>query len=98
MSRIIKTTFQLRRGLAQDWTLENPLLMAGEPGFEIDTNKLKIGTGLARWNDLEYLTANAAEKTSIDAILDLIEGGMIAPCTDESGHIMYDSSNTIYVE
>ncbi len=60
MSRIIKTTFQLRRGLKQDWETINPLLAYGEPGFEVDTNKLKIGNGLEEWNDLEYLTGGSS--------------------------------------
>ena len=58
MSRIIKTTFQLRRGLKQDWETINPLLAYGEPGFEVDTNKLKIGNGLEEWNDLEERLLN----------------------------------------
>lgn len=55
MARIIKTTFQLRRGLSYDWADLNPILASGEPGFEIDTNKLKIGNGVYHYNDLEYV-------------------------------------------
>lgn len=47
-------TFKLRRGPAAEWTTDNPTLLAGEPGFEIDTNKLKIGNGIDAWNDLDY--------------------------------------------
>lgn len=53
--------FKLRRDLAADWTSINPILRAGEPGFEIDTNKLKIGDGLNSWNDLDYLTGAGSE-------------------------------------
>ena len=31
------------------------MLLYGEPGFEKDTNKLKIGDGTRYWNDLPYL-------------------------------------------
>lgn len=54
-------TFKLRRDLAADWTEKNPRLHAGEPGFEIDTNKLKIGDGNSFWNDLDYLTGAGSE-------------------------------------
>lgn len=45
---------QLRRDLAANWTSINPVLHAGEPGFELDTNKLKIGDGVNAWNALAY--------------------------------------------
>ena len=35
----------------------NPILMEGEVGFETDTRLRKIGDGVNRWNDLEYLKA-----------------------------------------
>ena len=50
--------FQLRRDLAANWTTSNPLLQSGEPGFETNTNKLKIGDGTKRWVDLPYLTGS----------------------------------------
>jgi len=47
---------QLLRGTASDWTAKNPTLDAGQPGFEIDTYKLKIGDGELAWNDLPYVS------------------------------------------
>jgi hypothetical protein len=41
---------QLKRDLAQNWTLHNPILLNGEIGIETDTLKFKIGNG-GRWND-----------------------------------------------
>lgn len=55
MAEILKTTFLLRRGLAEAWERNNPVLSCGEPGFVIDQNKLKIGDGQTAWNDLDYL-------------------------------------------
>jgi len=60
---------QQRRGTASQWTSANPILAAAEIGFEIDTNKFKIGDGTNRWADLVYFTADAAA-----AIQDLIDG------------------------
>lgn len=55
MAEVYKTTFQLRRGNASVWEKNNPILARGEPGFEIDTNRLKIGDGLTAWKDLKYI-------------------------------------------
>ena len=52
----ITTTFQFKRGLASAWTNVNPILAAAEPGYELDTGKLKIGDGSTAWNDLDYLS------------------------------------------
>lgn len=52
---VLKTKFRLRRGVSSAWARVNPVLLYGEPGFEKDTNKLKIGDGVNHWNDLPYL-------------------------------------------
>ena len=56
---VLKTTFKFRRGTAQEWTSINPILAAGEPGFELDAHGLKIGDGVSAWNDLKYSSASA---------------------------------------
>jgi predicted RecA/RadA family phage recombinase len=43
---------QLRRDIAANWTINNPLLLNGEIGIETDTLKFKIGNGAQRWNSL----------------------------------------------
>jgi ribosomal protein L24 len=64
------TRMQQRRGTASQWTSANPVLNAGEMGWESDTNKFKIGDGTNHWNDLDYFadinsTVNPAFGTSI---------------------------------
>lgn len=54
MAEVIKTTIQFRRGLAETWKKNNPVLAYGEPAFEKDTYRLKIGNGVTAWNDLDY--------------------------------------------
>ena len=49
------TRIKLRRDTAANWTLNNPILAAGEPGLETDTNKTKFGNGSSAWNDLAYV-------------------------------------------
>ena len=55
---------QQRRGTAAQWTAANPVLAAGEIGFETDTNKFKMGNGSSAWSALQYF-ANAAELAAI---------------------------------
>lgn len=45
---------QFRRGTAAQWTASNPVLASGEPGFESDTGRFKIGTGTLAWTVLPY--------------------------------------------
>ena len=45
---------QYRRGTAAEWTAANPTLAVGEPGYETDTAKFKVGTGSTAWTSLTY--------------------------------------------
>ena len=36
------TKLQIRRDSASDWTSANPVLSAGEMGYEQDTSKMKV--------------------------------------------------------
>lgn len=44
----------LRYGTAAQAASANPTLLAGEPGFETDTHRFKLGDGSTAYNDLEY--------------------------------------------
>ena len=55
MAQVIKTTFKFRRNTAAYWKNANPVLADGEPCFELDTGKLKIGNGTTAYNDLKYI-------------------------------------------
>jgi hypothetical protein len=50
------TRMQQRRGTSEDWTTANPILAAGEIGFETDSGQFKIGDGTNHWEDLSYFT------------------------------------------
>ena len=45
---------QVRRGTAAQWTAADPVLEAGEIGFESDTNKFKFGNADDAWSVLTY--------------------------------------------
>ena len=55
MATVISTTFRLKRGTAERWQELNLVLDQGEPGFELDTYRLKVGDGQTAWNDLPYI-------------------------------------------
>ena len=46
---------QLKRGTARAFRKTNPILLEGQPAFEIDSNRLKIGDGKKCYNDLPYI-------------------------------------------
>lgn len=52
-------TFKFKRGTAAEWVNANPILDVGEPGVETDTNKVKIGNGVAHWSTLPYLVSDS---------------------------------------
>ena len=49
---------RFKRDLAAAWAAQNPVLDHGEPGFETDTGRMKIGANSAHWNDLPYVDQN----------------------------------------
>lgn len=54
MSSFTPTTIQFKRGTAANLATVNPFLEIGEPCFEYDTGRVKVGDGVHSWNDLPY--------------------------------------------
>ena len=80
---------QNRRGTAAEWTSTNPTLASGEIGFETDTAKFKIGTGTARWTDLQY-----SSTTSSFGLNDLTD---VTTADKTDGSVLYyDSSSSTF--
>lgn len=53
-----KQPIQFRRSTSKRFKEKNPYLLNGEPAYEYDTKKLKIGDGISRYNDLPYIGSN----------------------------------------
>ena len=90
MAQVIRTTFKFRRNLASYWEEKNPVLAEGEPCFELDTGKLKIGNGTTAYKDLKYINSDSvqievATKDIIGAVLSSDEKNQVF--VDESGHM-----------
>ena len=47
-------TILIRRGTAAQWASADPTLAAGEPGFETDTGRGKVGDGATAWTGLPH--------------------------------------------
>ena len=66
---------QQRRGTAQQWTDADPILAAGEIGFETDTGQFKIGDGTNHWADISYFKNLEDLGGSLDDYILLTEKG-----------------------
>ena len=53
-TKTITGQVQIRNDTAQNWAVENPVLLPGELGLETDTLKGKFGDGETTWNSLPY--------------------------------------------
>lgn len=68
--------FNWRRGTSDQWTEKNPVLRAGEPGYDRTTGWFKVGDGITPWIDLPYFIDEIQIASLIDdAILNLPGGG-----------------------
>lgn len=72
---------KFRRDLSTEWARFNPVLRAGEPGYEIDTKRFKIGDGTTRWMKLPYFSTDANE---------IIESAIEDHINSETPHAVYD--------
>jgi hypothetical protein len=82
-----QTVIKLRRDTAANWTTVDPVLAAGEAGFESDSNKLKIGDGISLWSELSY--ASGGGGVAIDDT---------APTDTEATPLWWDTATgTLYI-
>lgn len=73
------TQIKLRRDTSTAFASSNPILGNGEPAYETDTKKLKIGDGTTAYTQLEYFSAGGGGSTNITATLPLkIVDGVIS--------------------
>lgn len=80
---------QLRRDTAANWTAANPVLAAGEVGYETNTGKLKIGNGSSTWTALSYFAGNAG---SLVGLSDVDAAGRV-----DGSVLIYDGTTAKFV-
>ena len=83
MNRIL-TRIKLRADTADNWSVNNPVLLIGEVGIDLTNNILKVGDGTTSFNSLkpiykDYLDAQGMRISDIEAYL----AGLTIATTDE---------------
>lgn len=67
---------QIRRDSAAAWASANPVLLAGEMGFDTTASRLKTGDGETPWSGLGWSTMDPAEVQRVLAAADAIQGAV----------------------
>ena len=60
----VNNLITLRKGIATEWSSQNPTLASGEPGYDGTNNILKIGDGDTAWNDLDPIALSSVNEDS----------------------------------
>lgn len=69
------TQIKLRRDTSANFTSKNPVLGIGEPAYETDTKKLKIGDGTTAYSSLDYFTGGGGStEFTVVQPLKLVDG------------------------
>ena len=73
--KILYARVQNGSDTAENWSTNNPVLLAGEIGIETDTKLYKFGDGVTAWNDLDYAGTDAAQ---VQGLIDAAEDNFYA--------------------
>lgn len=83
--------FQFRRDTSARWTEINPILLEGEIGVETDTKLRKMGDGVNRWNNLDYLAAENITQELGNSETATVSQKVITEALDEQKYKLYPS-------
>ncbi len=103
------TQIKLRRDTSANFASANPVLGTGEPAYETDTKKLKIGDGTTAYNSLDYFTGGSSTfevvqpLKLVDGTLTLqideqtiqVQNGKLVANLDELGNEVNDLSGRV---
>ena len=67
--QILTVRIRQKYDTAENWSKNNPILLAGEIGIESNTNMIKIGNGTSHWNDLTYAGGGEGGSVIVDTVL-----------------------------
>lgn len=96
------TVIQFKRGTTANLYAVNPYLAKGEPCFDYEQGKLKIGDGIHSYNDLPYITdgiENSEEVVYANSLKDLPTVGdqsLIYKVGNESSLYQWNSTSEKY--
>lgn len=57
--------FQLRRGTSASAASNNPVMATGEPGYDTDAKRFKIGDGATAWTSLQWAAPRVLTPTTV---------------------------------
>lgn len=96
---VIMTTFQFKRGTAARWTELNLVLAQGEPGFEYDTDRFKIGDGVTPWRNLPYQGEGKEElvaRTNFSELPEIGETQILYKVSSEKALYQWNADTNAY--
>lgn len=73
-----RQVIKLRRDTSAAFAAVNSILADGEPGYEINTGKMKIGDGVTAWNSLDYFVSRSGGGSGGSATITAGTGGINA--------------------
>ncbi|CAB4122936.1 hypothetical protein UFOVP29_105 [uncultured Caudovirales phage] len=88
---------QLRRDTAANWTRVNPILEDGEPGLEIDSNRVKYGDGNTVWNSLDYASGGLTDVDGVVAFPGDLLIGTLWPDGFDKESVVWAKNDTEYL-
>lgn len=68
-------SLQVKRGTSDKWNSQNPILKAGEIGYDSTNNLFKIGNGTANWKNLPHFAPKTLDAYSWSEISTIAESG-----------------------
>jgi hypothetical protein len=81
-----QTVIQLRRDTSANWESADPILAAGEVGFDSTENKIKIGDGTSTWTELDYASGGGGGSITVSET---------APAEPGEGDLWFNSTNAV---
>lgn len=84
----VKAIIQLRRATEAEWVRVDPVLRKGEPALSTDVYKLKIGDGVKKWSEIDYLETRYIAGDGINIENDIISvNDLILDCGTSTTNI-----------
>lgn len=84
-------TIQLRRATAAQWTAANPILAAGEPGWDLTNDELRVGDGTTAWASLAVYGGGGGGLTT-EQVQDIV-GAMVTGNTETRVTVDYQDAD-----
>ncbi len=86
----------LRQDTKSNWDSNNPILLSGEFGYETDTNKVKFGNGVSKWDELSYFQPGPTGPDGATGDISWLSAPATAGSTGSTGQLAYDD-NYLYL-